>query len=346
MKIGLLFCRGGPAGLWSPSAEASAIVAAAEINTAGGVLGEDVELVVGDVGTTEREAAEAAGLLVDVQEVDALVAMHPSSTRDAVARVTAGRVPYLYTPQFEGGAINPHAIAIGGTDDMLLGPALAWITEHRRAERFFLVGNDYIWPRTTHATAGRLIRAAGGAVVGAAILSFGTEDYGSLFARMRQARPHVVVLSLLGLEAVRFNRAFAAAGMHRHCLRLALAQDETVLYASGADSTEELMVASHYLAHVHTRGNDRFLEVYHAAFGPEAPPVNAFGQSCYEGMHALADLARHAGRLDHRALRRAARDRVRCRTARNNAFEAPLGGRHPVYVATVDGFAQNVVKCF
>ena len=344
MKIGLLFCRSGPAGLWAPSAEASAIVAAAEINAAGGVLGEDVELVVRDVGTNEREAAAAAGLLVDIHEVDAVVAMHPSSTRDAVARVTAGRIPYLYTPQFEGGAINPHAIAIGGTDDMLLGPALAWITEHRRAERFFLVGSDYIWPRTTHATAERLIRAAGGTVVGAAILAFGTEDFGFLFDRIRQARPHVLLLSLLGLEAVRFNRAFAAAGMHRHCQRLALAQDETVLYASGADSTENLAVASHYLADVHTRGNDRFLELYHTAFGQDAPPANAFGQSCYEGLHALADLARHAGRLDHRALRRAAGERVRCRSARADVFEAPLGGRHPVYVATVDGLAQNVVK--
>jgi ABC-type branched-subunit amino acid transport system substrate-binding protein len=153
-------------------------------------------------------------------------------------------------------------------------------------------------------------------------------------------------VSLLGLEAVRFNRAFAAAGLDRHCIRLALAQDETVLYASGAENTENLMVASHYLADVRTRGNDCFLELYHTAFGPDAPPANAFGQSCYEGLHALADLARHAGRIDPIALRRAAGESVRCRTARRDAFDAPLGAPHPVYVAAVDGFAQNVVKSF
>ena len=119
-----------------------------------------------------------------------------------------------------------------------------------------------------------------------------------------------------------------------------------MLYASGAENTEGLVVASHYLADIRTRGNDRFLENYHTAFGADAPPVNAFGQSCYEGLHALADLARHAGRVDPSALRRAAVQNVRCRTARHDAFEAPLGARHPVYVAAVDGFAQNVVKSF
>ncbi len=343
MKVGLLFCRNGPAGLWGPSAEASAVVAAAEINVAGGVLGQPVELVVRDVGTTETEASEAAATLLDVDGVDALVAMHPSNTRDAVARVADGRAPYVYTPQFEGGFIGG-AIAIGGTDDTLLGPALAWLAQRKSTRRYFLVGSDYIWPRTTHRTASALITGCGGQVVGDAILPFGSEAFDCLFDRIRHTRPDIVLLSLLGLEAVRFNRAFTEAGLQRRYTRLALAQDETVIYASGAEATENLAVVSHYLGNVHTRGNDRFLELYHQAFGAEAPPANAFGQSCYEGLHALAGLARHAGSLHPAALRKVAARPIPCRTARDDQFAAPLFAPRSVYVATLDGLETTVVQ--
>lgn len=121
------------------------------------------------------------------------------------------------------------------------------VTEHRKAERFFRVGSHDIWPRTTHATADRLIRSAGDRVVGAAILAFDTDDIlldGILFDGIRQARPYVVLLLVLGLAAVRFDRTFAATGHDRRGLCLAHAQDETVLYASGAENTGGVVVAS------------------------------------------------------------------------------------------------------
>src|SRR5437016_4773572 len=79
MKIGLLVSRSGPAGLWAPSADAGAMVAAAEINAAGGVLGRRIELMIADVGWSERQATTAAETLVEVERVDAVVGMHPSN---------------------------------------------------------------------------------------------------------------------------------------------------------------------------------------------------------------------------------------------------------------------------
>ena len=45
MKVGLLHLRSGLAGMWAPSMDAAALTGAAEINAAGGILGEEVELV-------------------------------------------------------------------------------------------------------------------------------------------------------------------------------------------------------------------------------------------------------------------------------------------------------------
>ena len=121
MKVGLLVSRSGPAGLWAPSCDAGAMLAAAEINAAGGVLGRNIDLVIADAGWSESEAIMAAGSLVDIDGVDAVVGMHPSNVRGAIKRRLSGSVPYIYTPQYEGGERGPYTVTTGGTD----GPSLS-----------------------------------------------------------------------------------------------------------------------------------------------------------------------------------------------------------------------------
>ena len=150
MKVGLLVSRSGPAGLWAPPFDTGALLAAAELNAKGGVLADGIELVIADAGITDTEATAASGALVELDEVDAIVAMHPSNVRGAVKREVAGRVPYIYTPQYEGGERAPCTAAIGSTDEEMLRPSIRWLVDARRAQRFFLVGNDYVWPRAAH----------------------------------------------------------------------------------------------------------------------------------------------------------------------------------------------------
>ena len=213
VRVGLLVSRSGPAGLWAPSCDAGAMLAAAEVNAASGVLGRRIDLVIADAGWSETEAIHASGTLVDVDGVDAIVGMHPSNVRKAIGRRVSGRVPYVYTPQYEGGERSPHIITTGGTDGEMLAPAIAWLCEARRARRFFLVGNDDVWPRMAHESAYGIVRAAGGEVVGEAILPFGVEDHSRVLDEIGAARPDVVVMALLGSEAANFNRAFSEAGL-------------------------------------------------------------------------------------------------------------------------------------
>src|SRR5258708_5520110 len=112
MRIGALISGSGPAGIWGPSSIACAMLANAELNAAGGLFGEPVELIVADPGWTTREAAEASGRLVEVDAVDAVIDMHPSNVRQAVKRRLRGAVPYIYTPQYEGGESTPGTVAI------------------------------------------------------------------------------------------------------------------------------------------------------------------------------------------------------------------------------------------
>lgn len=346
MKVGLLVSRQGPAGLWAPSCDAGAMLAAAELNAAGGVLGRDLEIVIADAGQFADEARAAARDLVDIAGVDAAVGMHPSNVRAAISNGLGGRVPYVYTPQYEGGERRPYLVTTGATDDEVLGPAIGWLNEHRGAQRFFLLGNDYVWPLRAHEIARGIVRSCGGTVVGQSIVPFGTSDYGPVTDAIRAARPDVVIIALLGIEAARFNRAFAQAGLARTTLRLGLATDESVLHAIGAENTENLYVSLNYFAHIHSRANDRFLETYHDLFGDMAPPVNLSCQSCYDGIHFVAGLARSLGRSDGRALARSLRRPVGRSAARSSLQQTPIGPQLRMHLAVADGIEfRTVASC-
>jgi len=314
MRIGLMVSRQGPSGLWAVTCDACTMLAAAELNARGGVRDREIAVVLGDAGTTGAEAAFNASRLVEIDAVDAVVGMHASNLRAAIARGLAGRVPYVYAPMYEGGEQNRHVLPIGATDEELLGLAIPTLMERRRAQKYFLFGNDYVWPRRAALSAGRIVAAHGGRVVGASLVPFGSDDYDETFARIRRTNADAVVSLLLGEETVRFNRAFAAAGLSARVLRLGLAVDETVLYAGGAHAHENLYVPTTFLAAARAPRGDNFVELYRDSFGALAPPATVFGQSCYDAVHLLAGLA-HAGR-------RADDGGLRHRFSR-------LAGRHP-----------------
>ena len=346
MKIGVLVPRSGPAGLWGPPSEFGAVLAAAELNCNGGILGQSVDLTIADAGWTEREAAEAAFGLVEIDGVDAVVGMHPSNTRPTIANALSGKVPYIYAAQYEGGEDRRTTIAIGGLDRDLLLPSIPWLMEHKRAKRFFLVGNDYNWPRISLPNCRTIIQAAGGDVVGCAIVPWSMQDRQALFDRIVGAGADVVVTFLVGLEAVAFNRAFAEAGLSRHILRLELAVDEPILYATGADNAENLYVCLHYIMSAQSREAERFLELYHEGFESGAPPASSSGQSCYEGVHALAGLARSAQSFDLARMKQRLGERFEYRTTRSFLKDGANGRQHPVHLAVADGLDLKLIHSY
>lgn len=343
LKIGVVIPRSGPAGIWAPSCEASAVLAAAEINTAGGMLGRPIELIMCDAGSSDRSAAAAAATAVDLEGVEAVVAMVTSSARGPVRQAIRPGIPFVYTPQFEGAEQHPEIMTIGETAAELLGPGIDWLVNEKRASRFFLLGNDYIWPRRSMTQARRLIMDHGGGVVGDMELPFGTSDHDTIFSRVRAARPHVVMSWLLGHEAVVFNRRFAETGLAAHIMRFSTSIDETILCGLGDDCTENLYVSSAYFSSLRSRNNDAFLEKYHQYFGTCPPPPNAFGESLYEGIHCLNGMAEAAGTIRSSDLIRKMGSSAQKRTARGFEAHVSTGNRHPIFIAAAEGLEFKLI---
>ena len=83
MKIGLILSHGGLAGIWTLGCQGAALLAAAELNAAGGVLGQEIEIIPVDSGATQASAFRAAqGLVLALRLYDT-----PLTTGTGVANV-------------------------------------------------------------------------------------------------------------------------------------------------------------------------------------------------------------------------------------------------------------------
>jgi ABC-type branched-subunit amino acid transport system substrate-binding protein len=180
-------------------------------------------------------------------------------------------------------------------------------------------------------------------VTGEIYLPVGRHDFDEIMERIKATRSDVVLPYFLGLDCIAFNRAFCAAGLSSRVLRFSSAIDETVAYGLDVHETENLYATSSYYASIRSRNNGAFLERYHTAFGDSPPPVNAFGESCYEGIYSLAALIEEAESLDARKLMRLYGRTFQQRTARGDQVRSVVGGRHPIYLAQVDGYDFSIV---
>jgi ABC-type branched-subunit amino acid transport system substrate-binding protein len=341
-EVALLIPLHGSAGIYGPSCELCAEMAADEVNADGGLLGRELRLRVVDASGPPARVAREVGALVAAGAVDAVVGWHISAVRIAVAPRIAGRVPYVYTALYEGGERSPGVFLVGETPARQLLPAMRWLRAERGVRRWSIVGNDYVWPRGTAAAARRYAPLCDGRIEDEVFVPLGTTAFAGVVERVARQRVDAVLMLLVGQDAVEFNRAFAAAGLHDGCSRLSTLIEENTLLGSGAESTRGICASAAYFEALVTPESLAFGGRYARRFGPDAPTLNSPAESCYEGILLLAALARKARSLSVPALRRVA-DSVSYGGPRG---EVRLRGAHldqRVYLAEADELDLGVV---
>jgi ABC-type branched-subunit amino acid transport system substrate-binding protein len=345
LRVANFITLSGPAGIWGPAGTNSTLLAAREINRRGGILGREIELVFHDAGGNIDDVVRAASDIAASEDADVVMGSHISAVRVALRRVVAGRIPYIYTPVYEGGEKTLGVMAIGETPRAHWRPAIEWLANVKRASRWYLIGSDYVWPWLSHKAIKKYIADAGGRVVGEEFVPMGEHDHSAQIDRIRAARPDVVLISLIGTDSIVFNRAFAKRGLASKMLRLAGAMDETVLLGIGAVNTESLFCASGYFVDMASGENDAFRCQYEASFGRHAPPPGSVGQSNYEGLRFLETVAARAGSLAIKPLLSRATD-LDYQGARGNISIRRGTAMMPIYLAEADGLDFRLIKKF
>lgn len=334
--VAILLPMSGSAGIWGPSCISCAQLAIDEVNRADGIAGNILQPIFldADAGRVVDLGKEIATLLDD-NVIDAIVGMTVSSVRQSLIQILNGCIPFIYTPLYEGNENSPNVYTIGETPADQLEPAIGHLSRALHARRWALIGNDYVWPRASHAVARRSIGRNHGEVVYERYVPFGLEEPDLLVEQIARQKPDIVIVSLIGQDAVDFNRAFGNSGLDRRIVRFSTAIDENVLLATGERNTRRLLVASSYFASLATDQNLAFKARYEALHATRPPVLNALGQSIYEGIHFYAALA--ARRDDD-----ASRSPVQYRSARAGNYQSNSMKTLPVYLAQADGHEFSV----
>ncbi len=294
--IGLYIPLCGSAGIWGPSCIACAELAVQEINAAGGVVGRKVNIQIVDASIETCENIESiTNQLIDNKEISAIVGMHISAIRQQLSKMLLGRVPFIYTPLYEGNEKTSGIYTIGETPDSQLQPALKYLSETLNIKKWAFIGNDYVWPRTSHMHARKFLLDSDSCIVFEQYVDFGVNSFDELLDQIVKSEAQGVLISLVGQDLIDFNRSFGKRNLHKTITRLSGALEENGLLAVGASNSKNFYATSSYFSNMLTNSNEIFKQNYHLMHGESAPTLNTLGQSIYEGIHFLAALINQVG---------------------------------------------------
>ena len=344
-RVGVLIPQSGPAGLFGASCRNCAELTAEEINSRGGLAGRPLELLFADAGAPPAQVSQTALKLWKSDKVEAFVGMHDSAVRGALVGLFKGQLPYVYTPTYEGGECAAGTFVLGETPSQQLEPVIPFLVQEKAAKRWYLIGNDYNWPRDTNAAAKKIIAAAGAQVAGEEYLPFSVDNFDASLAKIRDSRADAVLITLVGGASVGFNRAFASFGLAAKTLRLGTLIEENTLAGIGAQNAANLYASAGYFVGTPTAQATGLERRYAKKFGDNAPTLNALAESCAEGLLLIEAMAKSTGSLDVRKIEAAA-EGLRYDGPRGRTILHARHATRDIFLARAEGTSFKIIKTF
>ena len=150
IKVGILHSLSGTMAISETTVVDAEMLAIEEINAAGGVLGKQIVPVKEDGASDWPTFAEKATKLIDKDQVVTVFGCWTSASRKAVLPIFESKKHMLWYPvQYEGQECSNNIFYTGAAPNQQIEPAVDWLLENKGKE-FFLVGSDYVFPRTAN----------------------------------------------------------------------------------------------------------------------------------------------------------------------------------------------------
>ncbi len=294
--VGILHSLTGPMAISEVSMKDAEVLALEEINNSGGLLGRPVRWIIADGASDWPTFARKAQELIRDEHVDVIFGCWTSASRKTVLPVVEAADHLLVYPMaYEGLEQSPNIIYVGPAPNQQIIPAVQWASAQLGAKRFMLIGSDYIWPRCVNAIAGDQIRGLGAEVVDERYVPFGSNRVDSLVQEIVQARPDVVLSSVVGDSAVAFFRRLREAGIRSEdvpVINFSVAEDE-LQYMPRGDMVGDY-AAWNYFQSLTSPTNQKFVSDFKVRYGKQRT-TSAVAQSAYNGVKMWAQAVRDAG---------------------------------------------------
>ncbi len=260
-------------------------LAIGEINDSGGILGRKLRIIQEDGASDWPTFAEKAKKLLEQDHVASVFGCWTSASRKAVLPVFEKDNGLLYYPTFYEGLEQSKNVFYTGqeaTQQILAG--LDWIHKTKNANTFYLIGSDYIWPRTSNKIARKHIEnVLHGTVVGEEYYPLGNTQFGSLINKIKAQKPDVVYAIVVGGSNVSFYKQLKAAGVtaeNQTLLTISVTEDE--MLGIGGENMVGFYAAMKYFQSLDNDNNKKFVAAFKAKYGPTSV-IGDVTQAAYLG---------------------------------------------------------------
>lgn len=270
VKIGLLHSLSGTIAIAEASLVDAEKLAVEEINAAGGVLGRKIEVVLEDGASENPVFAEKARKLIERDKVAAIFGCYTSASRKAVLpALNQGKGLLYYPTYYEGQEQDARVIYPSQEATQSVIAAVNWMAREK-GKTFFLVGSDYIYPRTCNKIAKPTITKAGGKVLGEEYAPLGHTEFSSIINKIKAAKPDCIYSTVVGGSNVAFFKQLRAAGLDGNKqVLLSTVVSENEIEGIGKDNALGYYACMGYFQSLKNAANERFVKAFKAKYGQD-----------------------------------------------------------------------------
>lgn len=270
VKVGLLHSMTGSMAISEQAVLDAEKLAIDEINKAGGVLGKKVKYQEEDGASDPAVFATKAEKLIDQDGVTTVFGCWTSSSRKAVKSIFEDYDALLFYPvQYEGMESSKNIVYTGAAPNQQIVPAIEYLLK-QGYKKFFLLGSDYVFPRTANMIINAQVAAAGGQVVGEEYADMDQTDFAAIISKIEAEKPEVIINTLNGTGNVSFFKQMSEKNYDSEkymTMSFSIAEEEVATI--GADILKGHMVSWNYYQTTDTPKNKEFVEAYKNAYGKD-----------------------------------------------------------------------------
>ncbi|MDX1696615.1 MAG: urea ABC transporter substrate-binding protein [Ketobacteraceae bacterium] len=308
VKVGILHSVTGTMAISETGSVQAEKLAIEQINAMGGVLGREIEYIQEDGASDWPTFAEKSKKLLVNDKVAAVFGCWTSASRKAVLPVFEQYNGMLYYPTFyEGLEQSPNVIYTGQEATQQIIAGIDWVVKEKDAKTFYLLGSDYIWPRTSNKIARKHIEKLGLKVVGEEYYPLGHTQFNSVINKIKLRKPDVIYAIVVGGSNVAFYKQLKAAGIdltEEDPLLLTISVTEDEILGIGGENIEGAYAAMKYFQSLDIPSNQEFVEAFKAKYGDDIV-IGDVTQAAYLGPWLWKAAVEKAGSFDIDKVRKA-----------------------------------------
>lgn len=301
VKVGILHSVTGTMAISETGSVQAEMLAIEQINAMGGILGRKIEYIQEDGASDWPTFAEKSKKLLVRDKAAAVFGCWTSASRKAVLPVFEQYNGMLYYPTFyEGLEQSPNVIYTGQEATQQIIAGIDWVTKTKGAKSFFLLGSDYIWPRTSNKIARKHIEKLGLKVVGEEYYPLGHTQFNSVINKIKLKKPDVIYAIVVGGSNVAFYKQLKAAGIDmtkEKPLVLTISVTEDEILGIGGENIQGAYAAMKYFQSLTNQNNQQFVAAFKKRWGDDIV-IGDVTQAAYLGPWLWKAAVEKAGSFD------------------------------------------------